>query len=827
MTVVDNLDGTMTATNEYIGEGEDKTTFTNVYTTEPTEATLEVLKVLEGRDLVEGEFFFQLADAQGVVQQKANAADGKVVFDTIPYDTVGEYKYTITEIVPDPVLGGVTYDTHEVIATVTVTDDLNGKLVAAVAYEGDTTFTNTYQPEPVTADVLKVSKMLVGRTLHEGEFSFELRDVEGNVLQTKVNAPGGEVLFDQIEYTEPGEYLYTINEVKPEPALGGVTYDEHVLNVKVVVVDNLDGTMTATITYDGAEVFTNIYNAKGDIQLVAAKTLSGRALKNGEFSFLLKDAQGAEMQTVTNTADGAVYFTPIEYTVPGVHTYTINELVPETPLGGVTYDEHVTTVTVTVTDNEDGTLKCEAVYEGDVTFANVYKADGSLDLSAVKTVLGEEPAEGEVFDFVITDEEGNVVQTVNNAGSTITFEPLNYTELDANKTYVYTVTESAAAGWRTDARAYTVTVSITDGGEGKMIVEHTITEGETAVETMAFDNSPRSGLTITKTVVGWESQKDFAFKVNLTDENDVPLTDAFPVNGADVETIRDGEVLKLKHGGMAVITEVPTGTKFTVEEMADKVYTTTISGVESTKAQGVILRTGSRVDFVNTVNTIDFSVTKEWDGIEGNDIELTLYADGVEMDPQPGYSRDGYVYTFSNLPKYTDEGELVVYAAKERYMDGYMTIYRNVEPWKDETTMIYNGGTIINRSVVEFSVQKIWSGLASYHKRPDIELILYCNGDIINRPTPKPDKNGWYHYYNLPMFYKGERAVYYVVEVPMPSYTTIYNGKESATCAYDGQTIENIKPPATADHSNVALWSIMALSSAGALLLLKRKRKNA
>ena len=162
-------------------------------------------------------------------------------------------------------------------------------------------------------------------------------------------------------------------------------------------------------------------------------------------------------------------------------------------------------------------------------------------------------------------------------------------------------------------------------------------------------------------------------------------------------------------------------------------------------------------------------------------------------------------------------------------MEGYKTMYVNRAPNEDVTKVLHNGGTVINKKIVEasFKVQKVWSGLAEGEEAPDITLILYCNGEVVDYPTPDPDKDGWYKYYDLPKFAGEEPAVYTVKEEAITGFTTVYtlaNG-EIAEHADNGGTITNAKLPVTGDESNIGLWLSTMVLSAGAIVLLLRRKK--
>jgi hypothetical protein len=217
-----------------------------------------------------------------------------------------------------------------------------------------------------------------------------------------------------------------------------------------------------------------------------------------------------------------------------------------------------------------------------------------------------------------------------------------------------------------------------------------------------------------------------------------------------------------------------------------------------------------------------------WEGAYGGEIRLTLYANGEKMDPQPAYTRDGDTYSYTGLPKYNRDGDLVVYSVKEKYMDGYLTIYDNVAPYDGESKMVYDGGTIINRAVTSIRVQKLWNGLEEGAEIPEITLTLYCNGTEMARKQPKPDAAGWYEYKNLPKYVGGEEAIYYVMENPMDGFVAMYTDEngEPADAAYDGFTITNHLIPATGDEAPLMLWAVMFTAPTAMLvLMLKRRRK--
>ena len=281
------------------------------------------------------------------------------------------FTYTIREV--DESKPGYTIDGHELVYIVTVTDTGEGKLDVSYVSQGDDTFINTYKAEGTAT--FEGDKSVTGNQLKDGQFSFELKDVDNNVLQTVTNSVDGSFAFDAITYTEADagkSFDYQIVEVNDGQT--GYTYDSHVCDVTVTVSDNGDGTLAIEVKYSDGEAasFTNPYSPNAtSIKILAKKVMKGRDLKAGEFNFELSDSTGKVIAKATNAADGTVDFGTIEYKKAGTYTYTAREL-PGT-LPNVTYDTSVKTYTVTVKDVDgklEATVTCS---DPTATFTNVYK----------------------------------------------------------------------------------------------------------------------------------------------------------------------------------------------------------------------------------------------------------------------------------------------------------------------------------------------------------------------------------------------------------------------------------------------------------------------
>lgn len=280
---VKKVNDKLVATVTYSGGDTEKgDTFTNTKTpptpptpvpptVKPTSAQFKAKKVLaingsSDRTLKANEYTFLLKDQNGtLVDTKTNGENGDILFDPVSFNEAGTFTYTIVEQKPATPESAITYDESVHTVTVTVTKDATGQLNADVQYDGkkDTpTFTNTYTPPtPPTPSEKQIttSKILEGRDLQGGEFSFNLLDENGTVLQTKQNAADGTVTFDAIAYTEAmiGTHKYTIKEVVPADQ-ANIQYDEGQVDVTVTVTkDEAANSIQAVVSYGAKKTFIN------------------------------------------------------------------------------------------------------------------------------------------------------------------------------------------------------------------------------------------------------------------------------------------------------------------------------------------------------------------------------------------------------------------------------------------------------------------------------------------------------------------------------------------------------------------------------------------
>ena len=359
-------------------------TFTNSYQPGQTSYQISGNKVLENADPAttrtpaDGEFTFALIDvATGQEIDRTTNVGKAFTFKAISYTATGSHAYKVKEVAGQD--GTITYSDAVLDVTVSVTDDGSGQLTAtANKTAADLTFTNIYTPTATTATITG-TKALTGRDLAEGEFSFDLKDADGNVVQTVQNGADGTFGFAPLQLDKVGTYVYTVSE-RAGATANGVTYDTTVFTATVTVTENAEThALEAQVAYSkggkaaDAVAFSNSYApAATEVKLGASKVLSGEDLKEGQFSFQLKDADGKVLQTAKNAADGTVGFEAISYDKPGTYAYSISEV--DDGQKNVTYDAAEHRVTVTVTDDGAGHLVATVTYDGDVApvFKNTY-----------------------------------------------------------------------------------------------------------------------------------------------------------------------------------------------------------------------------------------------------------------------------------------------------------------------------------------------------------------------------------------------------------------------------------------------------------------------
>ena len=432
----------------------------------------QVNKKLEGRQLKAQEFEFQLVKAadNSVVATAKNDENGLVKFKKVKFKTEGEFVYKIREVKGD--LPGVTYDENDITATVKVSNKAGAK-TAQVTYDREA-FTNTYKAS-ATSLVVKASKTLAGATLAADQFTFELVDkATGQVVGTAKNKADGSVEFPALNYDVAGNHTYTIRE-KNEGA-AGYTYDAKEVEVTVAVTDNGQGQLVANATYSSEEGFTNTYKAAATSLVVkASKKLAGATLVADQFTFELVDKDGKVVGTAKNKADGSVEFPALSFDAAGDYSFKIRE--KNEGAAGYTYDASEFDVAVAVTDNGQGQLEAKASYAKPAEFSNSYKAGAASLVVDAKTVIKKGPKEEDVpvkknqFTLELVDKDGKVLHALkNDENGKVVFPAVTF---DAAGEYTYTLRQvkGSEAGMTYDDKIYTVKVTVSDNGQGQLLVQ--------------------------------------------------------------------------------------------------------------------------------------------------------------------------------------------------------------------------------------------------------------------------------------------------------------------------------------------------------------------
>ena len=466
------------------------------------------LRATDGTPMPDGATAAPVAGMKQVEKTVTSAEEFS--FGEIKYEKPGKYTYYIAETAPaksDPSwLGGVSYSSAEYKVTVTVKDDGKGNLTEPVVkmeqiYKDDGTatsqviddqiavITNTYRPKE-TSVTLKATKRFTGGELAGSDFTFQLLDKDGSVVQTVQNEKDGKVAFAAIDYATPGDHDYTIKEVKGADST--VVYDAKGVKVHVKVTDE-KGELKATVTYDGEKAVPTFTNTKptADVTVEATKVLAGKDLTADAFTFGLYDQDGNEVAKGANDRDGKVKLA-VKGLNLGEYDYTLKEEKAGQSVDGVAYDAKEVKVHVKVEQNQDDNNKTKVTvtYDGTATaptFNNTYTAKGSVELTATKTIKVADgfdhttkPADGE-FTFDLKDAAGNVIATAkNDANGKVCFtREFQLSDLDgaASKDFTYTIVEQPGAepGMVYDNHALTYTVTVTDGGNGALNAKAIVT----------------------------------------------------------------------------------------------------------------------------------------------------------------------------------------------------------------------------------------------------------------------------------------------------------------------------------------------------------------
>ena len=575
VTVTPNKKGELSA-DVQVTSGE--TEFKNTYAANSVDSSvtdkIKVTKVLTGRDLKAGEFSFELREGLGedakVIETVKNDANGNVTFKAIKYTEIGQHIYTLHEVKGNA--GGITYDGTTYTIVTTISDNNKGQLVATHELQGaaedvkSIKFENSYTATPVAASLVGKKNLQVpdGLTPADiaGKFTFTVTGEEGAPMPANAsvtNDAKGKVDFGKITFTlddlnkalgekpEKREHTFTYT-VTESGEVAGVTNDANATRkVSYTVTDDGKGNLSVSHKPDGdaAFAFTNTYNVKPvetsvTEQITATKSLDGRDLKAGEFSFELVEGEGKDAKVVAtgkNAADGKITMSAVKYDKPGKHTYTLREVNGGTTSKGVKYDEKTYTIVTTITDKGDGTLEAKHELKGaedvqSIKFENTYSVtplETEVDFDLSKAIDGRDWTDADKFSFTITAAEGTPLPdpatvTVNKKDAkdgiaAIKFGKIRYT---AAGTYKYEIRENAgnAAGMTYDGHVATAEVTVTENGEGKLIANVTTKSGHfTNKYRTELNYTAAGGLKLSKTLYGRPmTEGQFTFTVTPADQ---------------------------------------------------------------------------------------------------------------------------------------------------------------------------------------------------------------------------------------------------------------------------------------------------------------------
>ena len=852
---VDEDGNLVTAVDGYTANQTADLTVTNTYGTSPTKADIEVKKELVGgrpTPLQNEEFEFILKDKNGQeVQRAKNDAAGRVVFKDIPFDKAGEYEFTVVEVNAGQTIDGVTYDVRTVPVTVSVTDDGKGKLVATVLYHpitavalpsanlvssapssnlvpsltgavnratdgGIQTFKNTYKATNAKA-VLEVTKQLTGRTIgaQENEFEFTLTDQVGNV-ETKRNDADGKVKFHELTFDEAGTYTYTIKEVKAGTTENGITYDSKTVTAKVTVTDDGHGKLTAVVDYssDGtanSTTFTNTYSpAKVKAPVSATKSFINKntntpiPLKGGEFVFSLLNHEGDPVEKTTNDADGNIKFKDLEFEKAGTYQYTIYEHKAGQIENGITYSNKTVEVTIEVTDDGHGALKATVSYDNDERhFENTYKAaNAKANLEVTKKLTGRE-LKADEFEFTLTDQDGNVKETVkNDKDGNVKFSEL---EFDKAGTYAYKIAEKAgtATGIQYDTKTITATVTVADNGKG--VLEATVAyDGEKVFENTYTPAGATSVTLGAKKVLEGKDLEAGKYSFELKKED-----------GSVVETVTNAADGTVTFSPISY-DESQVGThKYTISEVAGSeagiTYDKTVQEVEvtvekvsATELKATASKEAKDLVFTNkyTPAKTSVSVKKAWDDKDNQDgkrpasVTVKLLADGQDTGKTLELTEaNGWAGSFTDLDA-DKGGKAIAYTVIETTkVEGYIS-----EVTGDATS----GFTITNSytpETIDITVTKNWNDADNQDgKRPDkITVNLLADGTKIDSKEIQaaPDGTWSVEFTKLAKFKDGKEIKYTVTEEAVAGYKS----------SIDNFTITNSHDPEKINISGTKVWN--------------------
>ena len=653
---------------------------------------------------------------------------------------------------------------------------------------------------------IQAIKKLTGRAMKAGEFEFDLfNDKTNKVVETVTNDAEGNINFVELTFDKAGTYNYHIVEKKANTTEKGVTYDANPVSVTVSVTADAEGKLTAAVAYENDDkTFENTYAPeKTSAPIEVTKVLTGRTLKADEFEFILKnDADGSEVQKVKNTADGKVAFAPIEYTAAGTYKYTIVETNAGQTIDGVTYDSLEVKVIVEVTDDGEGNLTANVTYPADKEFNNSYGASKTPATLAVKKTLTGRELKADEFEFTLTDQDGNVKETVkNDKGGNVKFSEL---EFDKAGTYTYKIAEKAgtATGIKYDTKTITATVTVVDNGKG--VLEATVAyDGEKVFENTYTPAGATSVTLGAKKVLEGKDLEAGKYSFELKKED-----------GSVVETVTNAADGTVTFSPISY-DESQVGThKYTISEVAgteagityDKTVQeveVTVEKVSATELKATASKEAKDLVFTNkyTPAKTSVSVKKAWDDKDNQDgkrpssVTVKLLADGQDTGKTLELNAaNGWTGSFTNLD--ADKGGTPIqYTVVEVTVAGYTS---------DVTGDSASGFTITNSyspETVVVKATKNWDDANNQDgKRPTkITINLLADGQKVASKEVQAAADGtWTATFEKLAKYKAGKEIKYTVT-------------EEAVAEYEATitdfTITNKYAPKEIDYKVTKVWN--------------------
>ena len=706
VNVTENAQGDLQATVKYSAEGgfkssADDKVFNN-YVVAPVKTKFDFSKALAGRELKAGEFSFVLKDSDGkVIQTKTNTKAGVVAFDDLTFDNtqVGTHKYTVEEVIPENKETGMTYDTMKAEVTITVTKQ-GHVLKATNTLPADTEFNNTFTPVATQAQ-FKFTKKLEGKELTKDAFTFELLE-NGNVIQTKQNAADGTIQFDAISYAAAGTHTYTVREKAGTDT--NIDYDPMNAVVTVnVTKDAQTGLLNAAVTMPADTEFNNFAVAPVKTRFDFSKALAGRELKEGEFSFVLKDSNGKTLQTKTNTKQGVVAFDDLTFdnTQVGTHKYTVEEVIPENKETGMTYDPMKAEVTITVT-KEGHVLKATNTLPADTEFNNTFTpAAAQAQFKFTKRLEGKELTAG-AFEFELL-ENGNVIQTKPNAADgSITFDAIEY---NAVGEHTYIVREKAGNDTNIDYDKMNAEVKVKVTKDAKTGL---LSAAVTMPEDTEFNN-----YVVSPVVTKFDFTKKLAGRKLAAGEFSFVLKDS---TGREVETVKndaDGNVTfsELSFDN----TKVGTHT-YTVEEVipANKEFGMTYDQMKAT----VTVEVAKNGHSLTTVTNVKSTGGKDANGNATDGTADKEFNNKVTPPETPKFQPEKFVVSKEKYDitgnKLMDDDDELTNEYTETNADPYVDKTTNNEPENLNTKTVKRGSKL---------VYQVWLDTTKFTEANNIQYV--------------------------------------------------------------------------------------------------------